>query len=64
MKEEVEAAKSPAARILEAANAYSTIADGIKNATEAADMAFESAEKASSMVRIRSSSVSFSDISS
>ena len=46
----VKAAKTPATRVLEAANAYSNIANGIENATVSANMALKAAKNAAEMV--------------
>ena len=50
LQSEVANAKSPAERILDAANAYSTIAGALQNATSSAEKALETADEAASMV--------------
>ena len=52
LKSEVDNAKSPAARTLEAANAYSDIAEGLTNGTDLAMSALQTADEAASMVGI------------
>jgi uncharacterized protein with PhoU and TrkA domain len=46
----LDAAKMPAARTLQAANAYEMIVKAVANSTEAADQAKDAAENAASMV--------------
>ena len=50
LKDDVEAAKSPAEEAFEAATAYSNIAEGVKNATDSANMAMSAADEAAGMV--------------
>ena len=48
---EIENAKTPVVQALSAANAYSNIAQGLKNASDSAEKAMEAAEAASSIVK-------------
>jgi hypothetical protein len=52
----LDAAKMPAARTLQAANAYEMIVKAVANSTEAADQAKDAAENAASMVMFCNSS--------
>ena len=47
----LDAAKMPAARTLQAANAYEMIVKAVANSSEAADQAKDAAENAASMVK-------------
>ena len=49
LKGEIDNAKSPVSSALGAANAFSDIVDGLKNATDSAEKAMEAAEAASSI---------------